>query len=116
MEFITTLFDEFPLATPIITVVVGLAAIISIVIFLRAKSKPAPLVLVPLGTNVVTKGTDYYNPKTRKKWGTILETDDAHKFEIGIRPGVLIKALNGAEVWVPRANMDEVLVPASPRQ
>ncbi len=88
---------------------------IPLVIFFPSRTgpepDPPPQILVPLGRNVVTKGATYYNPENRKAIGTILDTSNAYEFDDGtIRPGVLVKRSDGLEAWVPRKNMDRVLV------
>src|SRR5688572_5122650 len=86
----------------------------AVAIFYRTKPAPAPLppILVPLGTNVVTKGAAFYNPTNGEQGGTILESDNANEFPDGtIKPGLLVKSkANGVEVWVPREKMMKVLV------
>lgn len=84
-------------------------------VFIRTRNgpepEPSPQILVPLGSNFVTKGATYYNPENRKAIGTILDTTEAYEFDDGtVRPGVLVRGANGAESWVPRENMDRVLV------
>src|SRR5688572_7211520 len=93
-------------------------AIIPMVIFFRTKSAPVPPppILVPLGTNLVTKGTAYYNPANREQQiGTILESDNAYEFPDGnIEPGFLVRSkVTGLEIWVPREKMMKVLVEAT---
>jgi len=93
-------------------------AIIPMVIFFRTKSAPVPPppILVPLGTNLVTKGTAYYNPANREQQiGTILESDNAYEFPDGnIEPAHLVKSkVTGLEIWVPREKMMKVLVEAT---
>jgi hypothetical protein len=52
-----------------------------------------------------------YDPHSRRFRGEVLMTDSAYEFPDGtIRPGVLLKAGNGAEAWVPRENLREGLV------
>ncbi len=60
-----------------------------------------------------TPKTGLYDPASQKQFGIVLATEPAYEFEDEeIKLGVLIKAENGVERWVPRANMSKVFVPA----
>jgi hypothetical protein len=66
---------------------------------------------VPLGTNALAPGTRLHDPRSEHEIGTVLEISTAYEFDDGkFRPGVLVKAANGAEVWTPRTNVSKVLV------
>src|SRR5688500_15970615 len=99
-----------PIARPFFVFLLVLA-IIAAAVFYRTKPVPAPINLIAIGTNTLKAQMMIYDPHSRRFRGEVLATDNAHEFPDGtIRPGVLLKAVNGIEAWVPRENLREGLV------
>jgi|ERR1051325_3561488 hypothetical protein len=68
------------------------------------------LSLVPLGTNTPEIGLRLFHPHTRREIGSAVKIESAHEFPDGEeRPGVLLKTINDAKVWVPRKSLDNAL-------
>ena len=70
-------------------------------------SKGSPLIV---GTNQLSAGANLYHTNGYH-YGKVVRLDDRFAFADGTnRPGVLIRATNGLEKWIPRDRLTNALV------
>ena len=63
-----------------------------------------------LGTNQVHIGENLYHPNGYHV-GKVIQLDDWYEFPDGTnRPGVLVRATNHYETWIPREKMNKLMV------